>query len=405
MEYLKKLYKISFYAIILITFGIGGFLQLFIGVPNTLLSYIAIFIVLFFVLIYYFSKKIIIINKVVIAFLLFGLLIVFSSIVNGTVVLKTALYMLFFLLPLGVYLFFRINKKEGYLSQVYLNKLFFFIACVQLPLMVIQKYAYPLLVQINQSNQGIIEADIMFGSFFLKADHALGLFLLFNVFNILEKNKNKEITRYPFFMFLYLSATIFYSESNVTKLLLLIFVIYSIYRLVPKKLKTLGLVIAFAFSFFFIMQVKELEAVQAEIHFVSNEYNAKKSFRNFQRGIAKRPQVIITYATHFPLKIVGDGPYSYFDILKGKFKNTQHFSQIIWSYADLGIIGVILLIGILYRISKSIDVPKHQAVFVFFILLTYAFMTTVFGDIAMMIALFGVFKQKTQLSPKNNKLL
>src|SRR5690606_18966472 len=123
-----------------------------------------------------------------------------------------------------------------------------------------------------------IEADIMFGSFFLKADHALGLFLLFNVFNIIEKNKNKEITRYPFVMFLYLAITIFYSESNITKLVLLIFTVYSIYRIVPKKLKTIGLIIAFLFSFIFINQVKRLEPVQAEIHFISNEYNVNKSF-------------------------------------------------------------------------------------------------------------------------------
>lgn len=394
MDNLRKLYTISFYVIIITAFLFGGFLQLFVGIPNTFLTYLLIFIILFFVIVYYSYKKIFIINKVVVAFLLLGMLIVLSSIINKVDLTKSILYLLYFFLPFGVYLFFRINRKEGYISQTYLNKLFFYIACIQLPLMIVQKYAYPILVKLNQSGQGIIEADIMFGSFFLKADHALGLFLLFNIFNILEKNKNKEITNYPILMFLYLSITIFYAESNITKLALFLLTVYYVYRSVPKKLKIVGVFVAFLFSLLLITQAKRIEPVRAEIHFLDYEYNTKKSVRNFERGIAKRPQVIIAYATHFPLKIVGDGPYSYFNILEGKFVNTQHFSQIIWTYADLGILGIILLMLILYRLAKGIDVPKHQRVFLFFILITYAFMTTIFGDIGIMIAFFGIFKQK-----------
>ncbi|MFD2551534.1 hypothetical protein ACFSQP_06870 [Bizionia sediminis] len=395
MEYLRKLFIISFYAIIAITFVAGGFLQLIIGFPNTLLTYISIFIILFFITAYYYTKQIVILNRVVLWFLAFGFLIVLSALTNLTSGLKTVLYLLFFLLPLGVYLFFRINKKEGYISQLFINRLFLIIACVQLPLMMLQKIAYPVLVQINRSGQGIIEADIMFGTFFLKADHALGLFLLLNVFNILENNKNKEITKYPVLIFLYLAFTILYSESNISKLILILISVYSIYKIVPRKLKLIGFFIALAFSTVFISQIKKIKPVQSEIHFIYNEYNKEKSIRNFERGIAKRPQVLIAYATHVPLKIIGDGPYSYFNILKGKFTNTQHFSQIIWSYADLGILGLLLLFILLFRLAKSLDVPRYQTIFVFSVLCTYAFMTTIFGDIGIMVTVFGIFKQST----------
>ncbi len=394
--FLKKLFQLVFYLVFLSTFVFGGFFQLFLGVPNTLITYFSVFLLAFFVFAYSLFTWKIILNKTVVLFLLFGLLILISGIANGSGFIKTGLYFLFFLMPLSTYLFFRINNKNDYISGYVLKKLFFLIACLQLPIMVIQKYSYPLLVHLNRSNQGIIEADIMFGSFFLKADHALGLFLLFNIFNIVLHNKNKEITKYPILMYLYFGFTILYAESNITKLVLVVFTAYSIYKLVPKKIKSLGILLAAVMFAVFINKIKEIRPVKNELIFIEKEYNTKKSYRNFERGIAKRPQVIISYATKIPPKIIGDGPYSYFNILKGEFKLTQHFSQIIWTYADLGIIGIILFIILLFSLIKSLILPQYMIVVIFSIMMIYSFMTTIFSDIAIMITVCGLLQIKSK---------
>lgn len=390
--FLKSLFRLCFYSILLSTFVFGGFLQLFLGIPNTVITYISVFLALFFLLTYIVVKQKVILNKTVMFLLLFALLIIISGVVNSSGVLKTALYTLYFLLPLTIYLFFRINYNAQYVSHYFIKKLFFYIACVQLPIMILQKYAYPILTELNRSGQGIIEADIMFGSFFLKADHALGLFLLFTIFNIVVNNQNKEITKYPLLMFLYLGFTIMYSESNISKLLLLVFTAYSIYKIIPKKIKSIGLVLALLSLAVFVSKIDRIHAVKSELIFIEEEYNVKKSFRNYERGIAKRPQVVIAYATKMPLKMVGDGPYSYFDILTGKFTNTQHFSQIIWSYADLGIIGLILLGVILYNMVKSLYLPHNIFIFILLTIVVYSFMTTIFSDIAIMMTLCGLLQ-------------
>ena len=389
---LKKLFKLTFYLVFLSTFVFGGSLQLFFGVPNTLITYLSVIALSFFVLFYIILKKRIIFNNTTGLFIVFALLILMSGIINKSGFVKTSLYFLFFLTPLSTYLFFRINFQNEYISGYLIRKIFFFIACAQLPIMIFQKYAYPILAELNRSNQGIIEADIMFGSLFLKADHALGLFLLFNIFNIVINNHKKQVTKYPVLMYLYLGFTILYSESNITKLILLVFTAYAIYRAIPRKAKSIGLVISVIMMFFFINKAKEIKAVRGEIIFMENEYNPKKSYRNFERGIAKRPQVVISYATKIPAKIIGDGPYSYFDIIKGEFKLTKHFSQLIWSYADLGIIGVLLVVIILYNLIKSLYLPRYIFIPIFLIIIIYSFMTTIFSDLAIMITLCGLLQ-------------
>jgi hypothetical protein len=385
MKILNTLYRLSFLTTISITFVFGGLLQLLLGIPNTLLTYISIGILFFYLIFYFYSKKLVIVNKTVLIFVLFAIVIVLSGIINATKPIKVAIYLLYALLPLSVYLFFRINSKENYLSKLFINKLFFYIACIQLPIMLIQRVAYPILLKINNSGQDIIEADIMFGSFFVKADHSLGFFMLFNVFNLVLNNKFKEITKYPLLMFAYFGLTILLSESNITKLIFSVFTAYSIYVATPKKIKVLATFFIVLFSIVAVSFLKNTKPVEAELVFIEKEYNPRKSYSNFERGIAKRPQVIIVYLTKIPIKIVGDGPYSYFNILKGKFTKTKHFSQIIWTYADLGIIGFIIFLMTLRTLVKRLNLERRMALFFFMILIVYSFMTTMYSDIAIMI--------------------
>lgn len=389
-----KLYTLVFIFVVLACFIFGGFLQFFIGVPNTLFSFLITSIFLVIYTIYVLVKQKIFLDRVVLLHFVFLLLIIISSIANQTYIVKTLIYSIFVLLPLGCYLFFKVNQKENYISQVTISKIYLVIACIQLPVMIIQYLGYDFLIEFNRSNQSAASFDFMFGTFFLKADHALGFFLLFNIFNLIENNSQKQITRFPKVLYFYLGLTIFFSESNISKLVLAIFILYIVYRAFPKNIKIIGIVAILIVTPIVFSQVSKIKAVKDEIHFIKAEYNVVKSYRNYERGIAKRPQVIIAYATQIPFKIIGDGPYSYFDILKGEFAQTQHFSQIIWSYADLGIIGVIILVMLLYAIVQSLELSNYISLFVFVIILIFSLMTTIFSDLGIMITLFSLLQKR-----------
>jgi hypothetical protein len=394
---LNKLYLGVFLLIIAFCFLIGGFTQFFIGIPNTVLSYGIIGLFFIFYTIYVVVKKKIFVDKIILLFFLFFLLIILSSIVNQTKVLKTIIYLIFVFVPLGSYLFFKINQKERYISTRTISKIYLFIACLQFPVILIQHFGYDFLVQFNNSSQGIASFDFMFGTFFLKADHALGFFLLLNIFNIFENNTNNSITKMPKLVVFYLSLTILIAESNITKLLLILFFGYLIYKSFPKKIKVFGVLVLLFLMPLGFSQAKKIRAFEREIYFFHQEYNSKKSFSNYNRGIAKRPQVVITYATMLPLRVVGEGPYSYFNVLKGKFTKTEHFSQLIWVYADLGIIGLILLILLLYLLVNSFKLDRSVKFILFGVVLIYAFMTTIFSDLAIMIALTSLLQNNKKI--------
>ena len=70
------------------------------------------------------------------------------------------------------------------------------------------------------------------------------------------------------------------------------------------------------------MKVPELSGFYENF---SKNYTIEKSKLDFERITAKRLQIAVVYATQMPLKIIGEGPYDYFNIFNGKFKKTEHF--------------------------------------------------------------------------------
>lgn len=402
---IKHLYLAFFLIIVVSCFLIGGFSQFFLGIPNTVFSYGIVALLFIFYGIYVLIKKKVFYDRTILILILLGVTIVFSAIINFSSPAKILVYLIFVLLPLGSYLFFKVNSKERFLSQVFISKIFLFIACLQLPIILIQKVGYDFFIDFNMSNQEVADVDFMFGTFFLKADHALGFFLLFNIINILRYNRDKIITRFPKILFLYLSLTILIAESNVTKLILLLLVFYTIYKSFPKKIRVIGfLFILFALPIGFYVAIKNIPAFEREVYFIQEEYNVRKSYSNFKRGIAKRPQVVIVYARVEPVKLFGNGPYSYFNVLTGEFTKTRHFSQLIWAYADLGLIGLLLVSVLLFNLVSNLGFVSTERYILFAIVMVYAFMTTMLADLAIVITLVCLLKKENLNEFSDNSL-
>ena len=116
---------------------------------------------------------------------------------------------------------------------------------------------------------------------------------------------------------------------------------------------------------------------------------------------AKRPHILIDFVVNKPVEWIGNGPYDYFNIVTAKFKNTKHFSQMIWTYNDLGLLGFIFIILLLYQLLITLRLKKREFRILFIICLFYLFMTNFFSDLTMMFS-FILLKTRDSTLLNNN---
>lgn len=340
------------------------------------------------------------------AFLL-SLWIILVGLIRGSQPVSIATYLIFPMLPLSVHCFFFINYREGFLSEGEICRIFFLIAILQLPVLLVQKNFYEQLIVLNNSGQIIEWFDFMFGTFFIKSDHSLGAFLLLMVGLLLIKNKLFSFSSVERWVWVgYFSLTLFLTESNISKLFLI--VLLSSYLIIPlyKRLKSsmifrvaaLVFVLAIAYIGY---SLKDEQFIQDRLGgSLEKQTSLATAEKYYNLGTAKRFQIIIVAYKKLPVKWIGDGPYSYFNILTGEFKQTRHFTQLIWSYYDLGLIGLIIVSLYLMHLLRFLNVEGGIPL-VFFggILFFYALYTTVLSDIAIFFSLFAMFNKKSLAVP------
>lgn len=404
MKLFKSIYQLSFYLVTLITFVFGGSIQYLFGVSNTVLTFFItgyLFVVYFF---YALLKLRVVFNRVVFFAMAYVLLILFTAVIRKSDLISTLTYLIFPLLPLTVYLFSYINYKENYLSFQRIFKIFFYIALVQLPVLLIQKSFYDVLIRFNNSNQKIEWFDFMFGTFFIKSDHSLGIFLLLIIAVILFKQeKIRTVIRWPKASLLYLGISLFMTESNISKLFLVIIlstiIIIPIYKKYARTLRfkiVVGLLIVAILSAGYSVRNKDF--IQKRLGgTLEQQFSLKNAERFYELRTAKRFHIVMVAYSKIKTKWIGDGPYSYFDIRTGKFKQTMHFTQLIWTYYDLGIVGLILVLGYILSLTGYLDINKGLPYLLFLgIFMVYAFYTTIFSDIAIMFGVFSIFNKSKQ---------
>lgn len=378
----------SYVLILILVFLLGGFFQYFIGVPNTVYTLLIVVFIWLLILINTLSSGKIYISFFLVWVIILSIIIFVSALINSSNIFKVLLYVFFSLNPLSIFYLYKILDKRNINIQPFLIRFSRFVALIQLPIILIQKFGFDFLIMLNNSNQGIKDYDFMFGSFFIKADHALGFFLLFYIINVIFRIRRKELKETPWILLAYLSITIFIMESNLTKLMLILVFLYYSFLWLYKKINFLGIFAMVFISIIVFNLSLKIHAINAQYLYFKSRYTPQESSIAFEKGYAKRPQVVVTYATKKELKWIGDGPYNYFNIFTGKFKKTNHFSQLIWSYNDLGIIGLVVTIITAFFLIKSLSLEYESFVLIYGVFILYLFMTTVYFDIAMMLSLF-----------------
>lgn len=399
----KSIYQLSFYIVLSLSFLVGGLLQYFVGVSNTGLMILLALIMFLNYLVYSYVKQKVIINWVSISFLGYVFVIIISSLINEFNIINTIIYLNFAFLPLSVFYFLKINKKEGYLKPKSFFRFILFIASIQFPILLIQRNFYDFLVGFNNSGQYVASYDFMFGSFLMKSDHSLGCFLLLVIIGFLFNINNvKHIVKYRFPVALYFSLSLLLTESNISKALLvtawLIFIIHIVYRKIPKSFfsKKFYLIFSSILLVLIAYNIRNIEFITSRLGgTIENNYTIEKSEYFYKEKTAKRLQIIIVAANLLDVKYIGDGPYSYFDIRTGQFSNTNHFSQILWSYFDLGLIGLLIVLIYMFNLVRFVLYDrKYLIIFIFPISLIYMMYTTVFTEIGILLGLFLIFSLK-----------
>ncbi len=411
---IKTIYQLSFYILLYVVFMVGGILQFFIGIPNTIMTIGLSSLMFFNYLTYIVIKKKIVYNKVILFGLLYILTILLSALINKSHIINITIYSIFPLLPLSMYLFFFINKKEQYVKQKSIYKLIFFIALIQLPIILIQRNLFDVLILFNNSGQKIASVDFLFGSFLLKSDHSLGCFIVFTTLSLLFNINNiRQYISHPFLFSIYLSITLLLSESNISKaILILVWIVYIInyiYIRVKSDRFTKKFLLYSVLAIIAVIgyNIRNIELITSRVGGTfEKHYTVEKSKRFFDLGTAKREQIVITAVNSLDTKYIGDGPYTYFDIKTGKFKNTIHFSQIIWTYFDLGIIGLFIVLMFAYHIIKSTVKDNNKKVLISIMLIygVYMFYTTPFSEIGILSNLFLFFNLRTSNEHNSNTI-
>ncbi|WP_394974398.1 hypothetical protein [uncultured Croceitalea sp.] len=269
--------------------------------------------------------------------------------------------------------------------------------------MLVQKYFFSFLIQFNNSGQTIEWFDFMFGSFFIKSDHSLGVFLLLIIAIILFRENNvKGIIRFPKLALLYLVATLFLTESNISKLFVVIlistFVIIPIYKKYKGTLIFKISVLALTGSIILAgYSLREKQFIQNKLGgTLERQFSLESAEKFYELGTAKRFQIILVAAKKIKTKYLGDGPYSYFDIRTGKFTQTRHFTQLIWTYYDLGLLGLLIVLFYIVFLTRYLNIePGIPYIFALGLFLIYAVYTTILSDIAIMFTLVTLFNRKT----------
>ena len=389
-----------FYLVLMITFLFGGSLQLLGIISNTLLTIlVSVSIVIHAIFQLFFRHRLMHLHYL--SFLSLALTIVASAILNSTNATLTILYFwLFCAIPFLTYYFSK--HQVRHLDTNALIRFLLFVAVIQLPVMILQRTFYKSIVALGSRNIG--EVDVSYGTFFLANDHAL-CFLVLSLFTFLlfSRTKTPFLNRHIYIF--WLALTIILSNSKISVILLVI--IFSIFMAFRTNVKTLSAVGVLAVIMLFTMTALPslYDYVEEKIVYINqkvtgsqtDEYNLSKAI---EAGNAERTQILYYYLNR-PIKVLGNGPYDYYDPIEKKFSLFPNFSQVLWFYNDLGVLSLIMMLSIyaftFFYTTRKID---HRLIYLLMIIV-YSYFANTLSDLAFNLIYFVfIFIESQNSQPK-----
>tara|TARA_B100001741_G_C16499932_1_gene574149 strand:- start:419 stop:1240 length:822 start_codon:yes stop_codon:yes gene_type:complete len=240
------------------------------------------------------------------------------------------------------------------------------------------------------SHKPVSYLDRLFGTFPLAGDHALSFFLIMNIIFLFESKNKFSVFNYIIICSSIISILLM--NSLISHFLLLFVFLYFIFKKVNYLIFIPFIVFFFSFllylvSSFDIMTLLGKGSVTGIID------NASL----FESGTAGRFQSIYYLFTK-ELLFFGNGPGSYFNPFDGGFQGNVNFSQFIWFYFDLGIVGLILLCLLIFTYLSLFKINNYLKLVLAVLVFSYSFFSNTLDSIVFCLTLniFAFLIQKNQ---------
>ena len=363
--------QIIFYILFIFSFFLTGSLQ-FIGLSVSISSYVIISLISLILFSVFLVKKRIVINSYLIVNLCLLIWIVISGIVNHTNPLLVINYFAYVIIPVSIYFLIKSINPNVFKLRYLINTLII----VQLPVLCLQFY---LPDYISYSSKLIDPLDRMFGTFPLSTDHFLSFFLIVNILYI--GTKKSFLTFFDYFIIGYSIICISLTNS-VTSYLFLISTLALIFFLKSNiYIKFSYIIISFfllALLYFNFNYFLELLS-KPELLDITNISHIKD-------GSAGRFQTFY-FVFISDISAFGNGPSSYFNPFEGGFTFNLNFSQLLWFYYDLGIMGLILLTSLIVSFLYCFKIKNYMRAYLAILIFSYSFSSTILDQIVFLLTL------------------
>lgn len=286
------------------------------------------------------------------------LLIVVSALLNGSSIKDFIIGLRMPIISYTMYLvvdsFF--NQRRHFVSFLKV------VAFLQLPVVVFQLLAGDILIQV--SSVPTAYHDIRYGTFFVKSDPIMSLFLVIMVVYILYRIKVKS--KWDFVVLVSSSLTVVLASSRVIQLVLLFVLSYYFFINSNYKQKLYSIIVAVALLLIvFITGYNQIIFYQFNQLYANITGDQERQIRKFTEGEYARMGAII-YFLNEPLKLFGDGPGSHTNPLTGEMDlglTGNNFKM----YAEYGIVGLLYsLFGIILIVLAKLK----RGIYSYFIILS-----------------------------------
>lgn len=285
-------------------------------------------------------------DRVTKSFVLLALVIIISGIVNGSDIMEILIFFRYLIIPYSMY----------YLAIIYISgkniikliRISIFIAMIQLPVVIIQRLFYRQLIPLSAVD--VDPVDFNFGTFFVKDDPAMSMFLIGVILFVLFDHKNNYFVKRRHLIAVWLTMTILLANAMITHIIII--GIWGYYLLRPISVKRFsqvgaaGMIVVGTFYYSgylddWILRIKAVSTIEI--------VDIEKSEQLFFQGGYARVAAIIYYINQ-PLKILGDGPSKYWSPITGYILGNK--GHAFTFYSEVGIIGLLLSYWIFFQMTR-----------------------------------------------------
>lgn len=269
----------------------------------------------------------------------------------------------FIRIPLVVYLVYNLvwyflgseARVEKVLRYMYI------IAALQLPVIIIQRIAYPWLPEWFKLNASLVD----FGMGTFSGDTPMAFALITLVILLLFNHQVNKIVRRKWLTAAWLSLTVLFSNSQIQQItIVLVWIIYII-----SHLRLINIIIGFTLTTFIfgvliifslsdLMTFPYLQNTIVKVTQITQVFDKNIDYEVFLSGGHDRVAAI-SYYLNQPVKWIGDGPGSVYNTATGQRK-VGGWGHIFTFYAEVGLIGLVISYLIFFSIAFPIHFGSHK---------------------------------------------